>query len=904
MKILISIIGLLIGAYVGAESGAALGAILGALVALAVPRLFELQDKITRLERTVARLAQHEALDKDTPFPAHADLPDWLQHPEQTEPERQPAETVPVAAAREVPGGADAGFRKEATPVSPAGLVTRIFNFVRAWLTTGNVPVKLGVIVSFFGVAFLLKYAVDQQLLLLPIELRLAGVAAFALVLLAVGWRLRERLPVYALSLQGGGVGVLYLTIFAAMRLYDLLPAGPAFTLLVLLTGCAGVLAILQESRALAVLGTVGGFLAPVLVSTGSGDHVMLFSYYLVLNAAVLGIAWFRAWRELNIIGFVFTFIVGGTWGYLNYRPDLFASTEPFLLAYFFFYQAVAVLFALRRKPDLKGVVDGTLVFGTPVVGFALQARLVADIEYGLAISAAVVAVLYAATALTLIRTRSARLRLLAEAFIALGVAFATIAIPLALDARWTAAAWAMEGAALVWVAVRQDRGLARLAGSVLLIGSGTAFAHYGWQQGAGIPVLNGNYLGGMLIGLASLFSSYCLGRRKDGPAVFFRHTGRILFFWGIAWCLGSGVMEIGDRVSSSYRAIFFVPYLGVFAAALLAVGQRFDWSAARGAVLAYLPALLLPAMVIAVDGGHPFGQFGWAIWPLAFGIQYFILWILRDRFRWQTGVLHTLTLLVVTAFTMWEIAWQIDRLQVSHVWTWSAASLVPGLAFFGVRALGERLVWPVAHHAAACLGVACGVLIGVQLFIIGGMSLLSNGDATPLRYVPLLNPLDIATGFALIVALRWLQAVRKMESWLTAQRLRLGMAAVAGAALATSTAALVRAIHHIGGVPWDFDVLFQSVFVQSSLSIYWGILGFSGMVRGARARQRTVWLAGAGLMAVVVIKLFLVDLGNTGTVERIVSFIGTGGLLLIVGYFAPVPPRQGSSSEARQEDA
>lgn len=57
-------------------------------------------------------------------------------------------------------------------------------------------------------------------------------------------------------------------------------------------------------------------------------------------------------------------------------------------------------------------------------------------------------------------------------------------------------------------------------------------------------------------------------------------------------------------------------------------------------------------------------------------------------------------------------------------------------------------------------------------------------------------------------------------------------------------------------------------------------------------ACRRAVWLTGAGFMALVVLKLFAVDLGNTGTIERIISFIGIGALLLVVGYFAPAPPR------------
>ena len=114
----------------------------------------------------------------------------------------------------------------------------------------------------------------------------------------------------------------------------------------------------------------------------------------------------------------------------------------------------------------------------------------------------------------------------------------------------------------------------------------------------------------------------------------------------------------------------------------------------------------------------------------------------------------------------------------------------------------------------------------------------------------------------------------------------------LAAAFFVLTTAALVRGVHQLTGVSWNWDSLFASVIVQASLSIYWGLLGFIGMTWGARRGQRVLWLTGAGFMALVVLKLFVVDLTQTGTIERIVSFIGVGILLLVVGYFAPAPPR------------
>ena len=110
------------------------------------------------------------------------------------------------------------------------------------WLTGGNTVVRVGVVVLFFGVAFLLRYAYEH--VHAPIELRLAGVTAGAIALLAFGWRLRERRAGYALALQGGGIGVLYLVIFAAFKLYNLIPPAPAFALLVGVAAFSAVVAV------------------------------------------------------------------------------------------------------------------------------------------------------------------------------------------------------------------------------------------------------------------------------------------------------------------------------------------------------------------------------------------------------------------------------------------------------------------------------------------------------------------------------------------------------------------------------------------------------------------------------------------------------------------------------------
>jgi uncharacterized membrane protein len=116
-------------------------------------------------------------------------------------------------------------------------------------------------------------------------------------------------------------------------------------------------------------------------------------------------------------------------------------------------------------------------------------------------------------------------------------------------------------------------------------------------------------------------------------------------------------------------------------------------------------------------------------------------------------------------------------------------------------------------------------------------------------------------------------------------------MPALAALAFVWLNAVLLRTLHQWFAIPFGIGPLMESTLVQSSLSIFWAILALAAMLVATRKRYRLPWLVGAALMAVVIAKLFLVDLSRTGSVDRIVSFVGVGLLMLVVGYFSPLPP-------------
>jgi uncharacterized membrane protein len=170
------------------------------------------------------------------------------------------------------------------------------------------------------------------------------------------------------------------------------------------------------------------------------------------------------------------------------------------------------------------------------------------------------------------------------------------------------------------------------------------------------------------------------------------------------------------------------------------------------------------------------------------------------------------------------------------------------------------------------------------------------DSSMRPLPYLPLLNPVDLAHVLAALYALvlwRARQAPRRP--------LVLGLAVLGFVWL---NGMLVRTLHHWAGTPMWIDGALHDGTVLTGLTILWATLALMAMLFAARRAPaevaRLVWITGAAMLAVVVAKLFLVDLSSVGAVQRIVSFLGVGLLMLVIGYVSPMPPAASSRSAAR----
>ena len=1179
--------------------------------------------------------------------PAHAS---WNLEP--VEKPEEPAEAVePVAqAASPASAWAEAGARpapaqaSEREPVwkpkppverplpprrepQEPGPIARLLTGAKDWLFGGNLVARLGLMILFIGVAFLLRFA--SSYVVVPIEVRLAGIAAGAIGLLGWGWHIRTKRPGIALPTQGAALATLMMVVFGAYKFWQLLPTAATFGLLLALVAFTCILAVLQNGLWLAIFGIVGGFAVPILVSSGGGSHVALFSYYVLLNAGIFAIAWTRSWRVLNFLGFLFTFLIGTAWGVQRYEAEHYQSSQFFLALFVVMYAAIAILYAWRQAPKLKSYVDATLVFGVPIVAMGLQYGMVKDMHLGSALSAVVFGLFYASLGLALWRWRAGSLRLLVESFFALAVVFATLAIPLAFDGRWTSAAWALQGAGMVWVGLRQKQALVWRFGILLQFGAWIAFV----RVLTGIDPLRALSehisLGFLLLGATGVFLALTLRRQSmpvgdDEDAVRARFGGWAGAFIAIAvvWLLGGLWVEVWLRVAPAQRASLYVLTAMLLVYGLQWLGKRADWrlpAVLGGAVTAVAGLTFLGLMAqymrwhnVAVypelsigevlSGGALFGgallaagalvsafafkrrwQSGsgveqdrdrsatvawlwlamfwfcgfalhgaahalawatapaantlapwyqisfWAAWSIGLALSGYACMALTQRFGfpnaasvqrlgwpvltaigtwiflvqtsdslvvermlqfdWALGVAGdgsprdallaflggplagTLVLLALTwigvtrmldarrspalseeqrgtglavwliglgivlylplidvlaqlgtrlllaagavhgesgwlgfadtrlilaaavatlavlaasawrspvlrwlavpAMVLQALAWitlltqayQREQLPppgtgvaMLLVWlglawclrTWRgrweisdagikglhfgrviapwlmlppvvSLNLMPWLV--GDYAIAQEMaesgwvvagMWPDYIAAWAAIGLLFAGLVQVRragwplepvhawygrvviplaalwsLLLVVYWNLRQDGSMAPLPYLPILNPLDLTTGFvALLLADLWRMHGEQAND---AQR-RLALRASMALGFGWFNLMLLRTAAQFLGLPYRFEPLYHSQFVQAMLSIVWTLCAFAVMRYAVRRLSKPLWMIGAALLGVVVLKLFLIDLRNVGTVGRIVSFMGVGGLMLLIGYLAPLP--------------
>ncbi|MGA2916557.1 MAG: DUF2339 domain-containing protein [Sedimentisphaerales bacterium] len=320
----------------------------------------------------------------------------------------------------------------------------------------------LGIITVIVGTVFFLKYAYDNNWIG-PLG-RVAIVTVSGLLALFAGEMTRKRgYGIVAKAVTSLGFAMLYAAVFSAYRFYGLIKSPPAFILAILVTLAAMLYAVSLNEILIAILSLVGGFLTPIIVSTGENLPMPLFTYVLILGIGAMLCAYYRKWRAVDLLAFAGTFVLYTGWFEKFFRPKLAAvnkTPEQITIAlgwlgiFFVIYMVLPLFNDLVKKMKAQRE-DVALVLLNAVVTFyylwtILYTRYRTELAFctiGLCIAHLVMVSVVARRC-----KEDFNLRLI---LLAVGLFFLTIAIPLYLKMYAIAMAWAAEAAVLTIIGLR-----------------------------------------------------------------------------------------------------------------------------------------------------------------------------------------------------------------------------------------------------------------------------------------------------------------------------------------------------------------------------------------------------------------------------------------------------------------
>jgi uncharacterized membrane protein len=394
------------------------------------------------------------------------------------------------------------------------------------------------------------------------------------------------------------------------------------------------------------------------------------------------------------------------------------------------------------------------------------------------------------------------------------------------------------------------------------------------------------------------------------------------LQIWAMIWWLGTGMSELGRHFDAGTTVWANASLMFVSLSCLIWMwaGARLKQSALAASGHLLLPALLvfepqLPTRLLhlLLDAPHglfqslPFGRHSPSLFAAVSTLPALCLTYAAVFFHFRRETPAGVTawsairhvemngfFLAACILTTYEAAIQLNG-AIRHFPAWIAPPLAICVAVWLFVLSRPSLPLKInfgrrTEEALGSLRRWSGLVLSLWLFCWFIRYCFLPGYADPLPHIPLLAPLDMAQALCLLGVLIWLRAVRNREWSLRHEAWQYWF--FGGCAFVFCTVAAARAVAWYTFGVFFWRVLFASPVFQCAISLLWGIIALAMILAATRAFNRTLWLSGAGLLAVTLCKLLIIDLADRQTVYRIVSFLALGLLMLVVGYFCPLPPK------------
>ena len=785
------------------------------------------------------------------------------------------------------------------------------------WLIKGNIIAKVAIVILFLGLSYLFKYSIEHDYI--SPEIRILGSLLLGIGLLAAGWKLRFKRQIYALILQGGAIAVLYLTIFAGYKLYELVPALLTFVFLVVICSTTILFAILQRAMSLAIIACVGGYVTPILLSDGSGNHIALFSYYLIISTAILVISITQSWRILNLLGFLFTFVVSLAWGINNFTAEFYIECQIFIFANLVIYGVLVVLLSVRSiyTEEYQNIIDMLLLFGAPLCGFGLQYAITRQWEFGPAFSSLGFGLFYLAGAYIILHKWKSLAKTISLFWLTIGVSFITFSIPLALSANWTALLWMFEGTALTWIMLTQKYYRVALFGALITsLGIISAVISLDDNKITLIMFTSLSGVSSIILFINACFWHYYGQKTEITRVIKLSYLSISIIVWTL-WILLSTRLFL-DQTPFEISLILLCATASLWL--WYFIGRKINWNIMCNGMLLLWIVLAVSLFMSHSESYYYLSEF-WVCslaWIATFTSCYVYLYKISSEKTNNNRLINNHVIFLHISLFWMLLGWLVREL--IHIFDalpwgyevikWSlmatiACSIILLFYFLIKRQYITSFLLVKSYWTIGLLP-----LIGyIVYYLIAGLSM--SGQIIYWSYIPIINPLEESAIFSLLMFSVWIKLmpnyVQFDDKTTNSGILNIPLPNLILVSLMTLTflwgnSVVLRCLSQIFDITWNAYTLWHNNIVQMTASLLWMLSAVILIAIGHRYSLRKIWYSGQLIQITVIIKLIFVDIQETDGLLRAFAFIGVALLMLLIGYLAPIPPKQNDENIAKNK--
>jgi uncharacterized membrane protein len=394
-----------------------------------------------------------------------------------------------------------------------------------------NLISKIGIAITIIGVAIGAKYSIENELIS-PLTRIILGYL-IGLGLLIFGIKLKKSYENYSAVLVSGSIAILYFITYAAYGFYNLIPQLFAFSLMVIFTAFTIVAAINYNKQVIAHIGLVGAYAVPFLLSEGSGQVKILFTYMAIINIGILIIAFKKYWKLLYYSSFILTWIIFFLWFVQSYiATEHFYLSLVFLSIFFAIFYLIFLGYKLIKKEQF-GKDNIVMLLSNSFIFYGLGYAILQTNSNGnqlLGVFTLLNAIIHFIVGAIIYNKKLADKNMF-YLVAGLVLVFITITFPVQLDGNWVTLLWAGEAAILFWIGRTKNISIyEKLSYSLMLLAffslvqdwSSNYSIYFNNISGSKItPLLNANFLTSSLFIIAFVFIYYLNESKKLVSSIF-----------------------------------------------------------------------------------------------------------------------------------------------------------------------------------------------------------------------------------------------------------------------------------------------------------------------------------------------------------------------------------------------